>query len=85
MSIFDRIDRHERLFSRMADMNGADLDLAMQSGRLAPDRFRGAVLSCTACVAPEDCEERINRGQTGLPAYCRNAKMICNVAELMSF
>ena len=80
MSAYDRLEVHARLMDRMADRNGADLDLALQSGRITPEKLRAAILSCTACTNPEDCEHRLETGEEGVPDYCRNADLIKRVA-----
>ena len=64
--------------------NGADLDLAMQMGALTPGEYRGAVLNCTGCTDPDGCEAQMDRGEPGLPDYCRNADMIGSLARAMS-
>jgi len=76
MSFFSRIDRHQRLFTRMADTQNVDVDLAMQKGALSPEAYRGAVLSCTGCSQPDRCEAALNRGETDIPDYCRNTALI---------
>ena len=83
MSILARIDHHEKLMRRMADRNGADLDLALQTGMVSPGELRDAVLACTGCTDPEACEERLTRGDSGLPEYCRNADMITSISGLI--
>ena len=83
MSILNRLERHSRLMDRMADRNGADLDLALQSGAVTPGEVRAAVLSCTGCTDPEDCGHRVDAGVPGLPDYCRNADMIRSLAGVM--
>ncbi len=84
MSFLTRIDRHQRLFSRMADRNGADLDLALQSGLTSPESLRAGVLSCTGCTGPERCESLLDHGVEGIPAFCRNADMIRAIAGRMT-
>ena len=83
MSIVTRLERHSRLMDRMADRNGADLDLALQSGAVSPGEVRAAVLACTGCTDPENCEDRLDAGVPGLPDYCRNADMIRSLARVM--
>lgn len=83
MSITSRIDHHETLMRRMADRNGADLDLALQSGIVSPGEVRAAVLSCTGCTQPDDCQRRLEQGKDGLPDYCRNAEMIDQVRTIV--
>lgn len=83
MSILSRIDHHENLMHRMADRNGADLDLALQSGIVSPGEIRAAVLSCTGCTQPEECQAHLDAGEDGLPDYCRNADMIGQVSSVI--
>ena len=83
MSILSRMEHHETLMRRMADRNGADLDLALQSGALTPGEVRAGVLSCVGCTQPEDCATRTARGDEGVPEYCRNADMIRSVAGVI--
>ncbi|MDJ1015338.1 MAG: DUF6455 family protein [Paracoccaceae bacterium] len=83
MSITSRLAHHERLVERMADRNGVDLELALQSGALNPGELQAAVLSCAGCAAPEDCETRLDRGDHGIPGYCRNADMLRSLAGIM--
>ena len=40
MSYIERLVKHERLMTRMADRNGADVDLALMSGALTPGDFQ---------------------------------------------
>lgn len=83
MSILQRIDRHARLFSRMADANGADLDLALQAGAVSPGEIREAVLSCTGCTDPGACESLLDAGTEGVPSFCRNAGLIRQLGDLI--
>ena len=82
MSILSRIDRHETLMRRMADRNGADLDLALQSAIVSPGELRAAVLTCTGCTDPDACEAQLDRGEGGVPDFCRNADLIDQVRTL---
>ena len=84
MSFFSRVDKRTTLMNRMADRNGADLDLALQSGMVSPGELRAAVLSCTACTAPDACEARLDAGMPGVPGYCRNGDMIRSVARVLN-
>lgn len=76
MSFFSRIDRHQRLFTRMAETQGVDVDLEMQKAALSPEAYRGAVLSCTGCSQPDRCEAALNRGENEMPDYCRNTELL---------
>lgn len=81
MSVWSRLSLHESLFSRMADVNGADLPLAMQSGQLTPESFRSGVLSCMGCSKPDACEARLTSDTPGIPDFCRNGAMIRRLAQ----
>lgn len=83
MSFTARKLARERLMSRMADRNGADLDVAVMTGALSPEELSDAALSCLACTNPEDCAGRLEAGEEGIPEYCRNAALIRSVAQLL--
>jgi hypothetical protein len=73
----------ERRMSQMADKNGADLDLAMQSGDLLPDDYVAAAYSCTGCACGDACDQFLNKKEeTGFPSYCRNSDMLRRLAGL---
>ncbi len=78
MSLVLRLNRHSRLMSRMADALGVDLGDAVSRGDLKPDELRSAVLRCTGCINPGDCEKRLDREQVGsaAPEYCRNKMLM---------
>ena len=72
------IKRHAALVDRMAGARGVDLEQATMEGRLSMDRLTDAVLACTGCANPEECEAWLNT-QSGVaaatPGYCRNADL----------
>ena len=72
MSKDHRFQAHERLMSRLADANGVDLDLMMQSGELSPETYEDAVLNCTGCSDPEGCAAQLRGGSSEIPDFCRN-------------
>ena len=84
MGFLKQLAHHERLFSKMSDLNGADVALAMQRGMVDPEDVRTAVFSCTACTNPQDCEERLSAEKGGFPEYCRNADMLKAIAGKLS-
>ena len=84
MSVQARFDRHERLFSRMADRNGADLDLALLVGATTEGELRAGVESCMGCTGPDRCEALLDGDVEGLPSFCRNKDMIRDLAELLN-
>ena len=81
MSYEARFKVHEQLMSRMADANGADLDLAMQQGDLSPGDYHAAVQKCTGCSDPESCRSFLQDGRSGIPNFCRNQDMILRFSE----
>ena len=80
MSEFTRFQAHERLMSRMADAQGADLDRAMQFGELSPEDYTDAVLACTGCSDPAGCRTHLQQERAGIPGFCRNRGMIERIA-----
>lgn len=80
MSNLHRFQAHERLMSRMADAQGADLDRAMQFGELTPEEYTDAVLGCTGCSDVDGCKGHLQDNRTGMPGFCRNQDMIQRLA-----
>ncbi len=70
---------HARLMDRMATRNGADFDLARQTGYLTGSELNEALASCVGCSDAADCEARLDRGEPGVPDYCRNAALFSRV------
>ena len=67
MSYEARFKAHEQLMTRMADANGADLDLAMQTGSLSPESYEAAVHNAhIACLC--------NGPLGGLASVCGQGK-----------
>lgn len=83
MSYFEKLKRHERLMTTMADRNGADLSLAEQVGLVAPEEVFAAAQSCMGCGSVVACESHLSTGDAGLPNYCRNTEMIRRIADDM--
>lgn len=72
------LKRHAALVDRMAEARGVDLEEEVLRGSLSVDRLTDAVLACTGCAAPGDCERRLAAGAGRLeatPGYCRNADL----------
>ncbi|MBT8419073.1 MAG: hypothetical protein KJO42_16670 [Silicimonas sp.] len=84
MSHIDKLMRHEALMTRMAERNGADFALAGQVGLIDPEEVFAATLSCTGCAGVDACEEHLEGGQEGFPAFCRNQETIRRLHEDMS-
>lgn len=84
MSVTERFDRHERLFRRMADRNGADLDLALLVGATSEGELHEATQACIGCTGPSRCEALLDGGVTGIPSFCRNKDMIRDLAEVLN-
>ncbi len=82
MSTTSKSAHHAHLMDRMATRNGADLDLARQSGFVSGTEIVEALVSCIGCSAAGDCEDRLDRGAKGVPSYCRNAGLIARVETL---
>lgn len=82
MSMTSKIAHHEQLMDRMATRNGADLDLARQSGLVEGAEMVGALVACMGCSDTSDCASRLDRDVPGVPEYCRNASLISRVEAL---
>lgn len=78
MQTKDRLSRHAALVDHMADALGLDLDDKMMQGALTPEELSDAVLRCTLCSSPDQCETWVDshaRPQPDTPDYCRNAQL----------
>ena len=62
MTDLSRLVHHERLMSRMASRNGADLDLAVMTGAVSPGELHHAAQACTGCTHPDECQIRAQVG-----------------------
>lgn len=81
---FERLEKHERLVSRMADTLGLDLIAEVQRGNLAPSELRNRVFRCVGCDCAEACSEWIEAHSNGAdtaPTYCRNSQMFSDLAD----
>ncbi|KAA9007996.1 DUF6455 family protein [Histidinibacterium aquaticum] len=67
------ISRHADLTTRMASALGRDPSRSMISSPTGAERWRGAVLSCTACTQAEACGKWLETHDHAdqPPAYCR--------------
>lgn len=81
MSNMERFRNHERLMTRLADANGVDLELKMQTGEVTPDFYKDAVLNCTGCSDPDGCQKHLDEGRPGIPSFCRNRDTLLRLAE----
>lgn len=71
----DKINHHATLVDHMASKLGLDLDEKTMQGQLPPERLSEAVLRCTGCACPGDCEAWLaekSAPQPATPSYCRN-------------
>lgn len=80
MSTETRFQTHERLMTRMADANGVDLELRLQTGEISPDFYEHAVLNCTGCSDAEGCRAHLAEGREGFPGFCRNQDALARLS-----
>lgn len=74
----DKMNQHAALVDHMANALGLDLDETTMQGRLAPEDLSDAVLRCTGCAKPDDCQTWLNEQVTTQdtpPSYCRNQRL----------
>ena len=71
---------HIWLMRRMAAAQGVDLAEAQAAGRLSQEGWAAMVTRCRGCADPEDCARRLERGDPGLPGYCRNGRALGGLA-----
>lgn len=80
------LKRHADLLDRMANATGVDLEQAMMEGRYEIDQLGEAVLACTGCSQPGDCQHWLEaneaKGTTqDPPTYCRNREDFLRLAQ----
>ncbi len=83
MGYVERLVHQERLMTRMAEANGADIDLALLTGALSPEELHDATLRCMGCTQSSSCERWVEASVDGVPDYCRNTGMISEVREVL--
>jgi len=77
------LDRHAELTRKMAESLDLDIGKSMLDGKLSALEYRGAVVSCTQCSNPDDCEtwlEAHGDGAEAPPAYCRNKALLARLS-----
>ena len=84
MSQSDKLERHQRLMTTMAGLNGADVEIARQVGLLTPEEVLEATVACAACTGVATCEQQLTTGEAGLPEFCQNDGMIRRLAQEMA-
>lgn len=92
-----KIKQHARLFDRMGNAVGLDLQEEAIAGRLQFDEIAEAVLRCSRCSAPNACQRWLDTsdavGQDGTktmrsapsehpPEYCRNADLFSYLQQV---
>ncbi|SHM09478.1 hypothetical protein SAMN05443432_104386 [Roseovarius litoreus] len=72
------LKRHAALVDRMANTVGIDLEEKLMAGMLDVDTIGDAVLNCTGCSSPGDCERWLDahsHGADAPPSICRNTEL----------
>ena len=72
------LKRHAQLVDRMASALGIDLEEAGMRGDLSPSELSDAVLRCTGCSDPDQCERWLDEHEQGAdetPGGCRNSDL----------
>ena len=74
------LKKHADLVDRMATALGVDLEESILRGQIEIDDLSDAVLSCTACSAPEHCagwlDSKGSEQASSTPEYCRNKALL---------
>lgn len=71
-----QIRRHADLLGRMAASRGVDLCEQAVAGELSMDEMAEAVLRCTGCGQPDQCNDWLADATGTLPDYCRNRALL---------
>ena len=75
--------RHAALVDRMAEARGVDLEESILRGRMDIPDLDDAVLRCTGCANPDNCQVWLDQQQdpaTDTPEYCRNSDLFTMLA-----
>jgi hypothetical protein len=72
-----RRNRDGALMPRMATLAGADLDAALEAGRISAGEVAAARRRCAGCDWPGECAVWMDAqaGHTLPPAFCRNGAL----------
>ncbi len=76
--------RHADLVDRMANAQGIDLEEQMLRGHLSTSELEDAVLRCTGCSKPCDCDDWLSRqgdNADAAPSYCRNGALFAGLKQ----
>ena len=75
------LKRHADLVDRMSAAQGVDLEQKLMEGLLTPDDLSSAVLACTGCANPNECEHWLASHDEAAPApdYCRNGDLFADL------
>ena len=74
----ETLKRHAALVDRMANALGVDLEEAVLRGDMPVDAVGDAVLRCTGCTNPQNCESWLpssDEKRNAAPGYCRNNEL----------
>ena len=83
MSIMSRLDRHDKLMTRMADRLGVDFAEAFYCGKIGPQSLRNAHFACVSCRESAACAEWLadtSAGAEAAPDYCRNKDLFARLS-----
>lgn len=72
------LKRHAGLMDDMANACGVDMEEAILRGKMTISDLDDAVLKCTGCAKPDDCQAWLasEEGNASAPPdYCRNARL----------
>ncbi|OCX66927.1 hypothetical protein BFP70_03635 [Thioclava sp. SK-1] len=81
---------HAALVSKMARVLGVDLTQARETRTLPDDQWRDAVLRCTQCAQPADCQTWLSDHDEPssdpahtphAPGYCENRQFLKRLAQ----
>ena len=80
----ETLKRHAALVDRMAEARGLDLEEEILRGRMTLSDLDDAVLRCTGCAEPGNCEHWLaGRDRTApaedTPDYCRNRDLFAGL------
>lgn len=90
MTSTNRLKHHAALIDRMANTLGIDLEEEVLRGSMPADELPDAVLRCSGCTNPADCDSWLTRNEKGeqaaqaTPGYCRNADLFRDLRKTVT-
>ena len=83
MKVFEKLDKHSGLVSKMSSTVGADWTEKLAEDSSLASQYRNAVMTCTHCKHVGECQGWLNEHDTApeTPDYCLNKELLEKLAR----